>query len=40
MYAIYSKVRLKGTHRDHENVFVITGVSYKRKANKRNIFGE
>jgi len=30
---VYSKIRLYGTHQDHENVVVITGVPYKRKVN-------
>jgi len=30
---LYGKVRLKGTHRDHVNMFLITGISYKRIVN-------
>jgi len=29
----YSKIRLLGTHRDHENVFLITEVPFKRIVN-------
>ena len=29
----YSEIRLKETHRDHENMFIITGVPYKRIVN-------
>ena len=30
---VYSKIRLKRTFWDHENVFLITGVPYKRTLN-------
>ena len=30
---LYSKIRFQGTHRVHENVFLITGFPYKRIVN-------
>ena len=32
--SVYSKIRLQGTHRHHENVFLITDVQYKRIVNQ------
>ena len=30
---VYSKILLQGTHRDHENMVLMTGVPYKRIPN-------